>query len=163
MNCLYVRILQLAWEFGFSWWSPFMLYPELWHNVVICGYQPFGRTSILKDGVAGSPKVGVDLQDYVTSQPRILQSKYCCVFSNALQRINNVNLSQKYLPTVVTDSYVHFRCCERDNLDGTLRRILTVKELPHKEHKGQGLWTSIKLLHGDLKQVCFSKCCVNAD
>ncbi|XP_069695130.1 dedicator of cytokinesis protein 1 isoform X2 [Periplaneta americana] len=45
------------------------------------------------------------------------------------------------------------QCCERDNLDGTLRRILTLKELTHKEHKGQGLWTSLKLLHGDLKQV----------
>ncbi|XP_023708307.1 dedicator of cytokinesis protein 1 isoform X4 [Cryptotermes secundus] len=45
------------------------------------------------------------------------------------------------------------QCCERDNLDGTLRRILTLKELPQKEHKGQGLWTSLKLLHGDLKQV----------
>jgi hypothetical protein len=48
---------------------------------------------------------------------------------------------------------MYFRCCERDNLDGTLRRILTLKELPQKEHKGQGLWTSLKLLHGDLKQV----------
>jgi hypothetical protein len=56
--------------------------------------------------------------------------------------------------------YMHFRCCERDNLDGTLRRIFTLKELTHKEHKGQGLWTSLKLLHGDLKQVCFSKCSV---
>ncbi|GFG33105.1 hypothetical protein Cfor_10663, partial [Coptotermes formosanus] len=45
------------------------------------------------------------------------------------------------------------QCCERDNLDGTLRRIFTLKELTHKEHKGQGLWTSLKLLHGDLKQV----------
>ena len=52
--------------------------------------------------------------------------------------------------------YVRFRCFDRDNLDGTLRRIFTLKELSHKEHKGQGLWTSLKLLHGDLKQVCFS-------
>jgi hypothetical protein len=73
-----------------------------------------------------------------------------------------MNLFPEDLRTVVTvcnmDSYIHFRCCERDNLDGTLRRILSVKELTHKEHKGQGLWTSLKLLHGDLKQVCFSKC-----
>ncbi|PSN51994.1 Dedicator of cytokinesis protein 1 [Blattella germanica] len=45
------------------------------------------------------------------------------------------------------------QCCDRDSLDGTLRRILTLKELTPKEHKGQGLWTSLKLLHGDLKQV----------
>lgn len=70
----------------------------------------------------------------------------------------NVALTQKDLLAVVSVYnmyHMHFRCCERDNLDGTLRRILTLKELPQKEHKGQGLWTSLKLLHGDLKQVCF--------
>lgn len=43
------------------------------------------------------------------------------------------------------------QCCERDNLDGTLRRILTLKDLTQREHKGQGLWISLRLLHGDLK------------
>ncbi|GLG95601.1 Uncharacterized protein GBIM_02534 [Gryllus bimaculatus] len=45
------------------------------------------------------------------------------------------------------------QCCDRDNLDGTLRRILTVKDLTQREHKGQGLWISLRLLHGDLKQA----------
>ncbi|XP_063232451.1 dedicator of cytokinesis protein 1 isoform X3 [Bacillus rossius redtenbacheri] len=45
------------------------------------------------------------------------------------------------------------QCCEGDNLDGTLRRILTLKELSQKDHKGNGLYTSFRLLHGDLKQV----------
>nr|CAD7446283.1 unnamed protein product [Timema bartmani] len=45
------------------------------------------------------------------------------------------------------------QCAEKDNLEGTLRRILTLKDLTQKEHKGQGLWTSLKLLHGDIKQV----------
>ncbi|KAJ9589857.1 hypothetical protein L9F63_017012, partial [Diploptera punctata] len=45
------------------------------------------------------------------------------------------------------------QCCDRDSLDGTLKRILQLKELTPKEHKGHGLWTSLKLLHGDIKQV----------
>nr|CAD7394074.1 unnamed protein product [Timema cristinae] len=45
------------------------------------------------------------------------------------------------------------QCADKDNLEGTLRRILTLKDLTQKEHKGQGLWTSLKLLHGDIKQV----------
>ena len=45
------------------------------------------------------------------------------------------------------------RCCDRDSLDGTLKRILQLKELTTKEHKGYGLWASVKLLHGDIKQV----------
>lgn len=49
--------------------------------------------------------------------------------------------------------YIYFRCSERDFLDNLLRKILTSKEVTQKEHKGQGLWVCLKLLHGDLKQV----------
>ncbi|XP_059488659.1 dedicator of cytokinesis protein 1 [Neocloeon triangulifer] len=44
-------------------------------------------------------------------------------------------------------------CGDKDNLDGTLKKILAGKDMNQKEPKGQGLWTSLKLLHGDLKQV----------
>ena len=45
-------------------------------------------------------------------------------------------------------------CSDRDSLDTTLRRlILSGREISHKEHKNQGLWVSLRLLHGDLKQV----------
>ena len=55
-----------------------------------------------------------------------------------------------------------FRCCEKDSLDGTLRRIIAQKEANIQKHVngnianvtgGQGLWTSLKLLRGDPKQV----------
>ncbi|KAG8228173.1 hypothetical protein J437_LFUL014408 [Ladona fulva] len=45
------------------------------------------------------------------------------------------------------------QCCDRDNLDSTLKKIIAIKEVTQKEHKGQGLWISLKLLHGDIKQV----------
>ncbi|XP_054707947.1 dedicator of cytokinesis protein 1-like [Uloborus diversus] len=45
------------------------------------------------------------------------------------------------------------QCNERDFLDNLLRKVLTFKEVSQKEHKGQGLWICVKLLHGDLKQV----------
>lgn len=45
-------------------------------------------------------------------------------------------------------------CSDRDSLDGTLRRlIVSGREISHKEHKNQGLWVSLRLLHGDMKQV----------
>lgn len=45
-------------------------------------------------------------------------------------------------------------CSDRDSMDNTLRRlILSGREIGHKEHKNQGLWVSLRLLHGDLKQV----------
>lgn len=45
-------------------------------------------------------------------------------------------------------------CNDRDSLDGTLRRLIASgREIGHKEHKNQGLWVSLRLLHGDLKQV----------
>lgn len=59
-------------------------------------------------------------------------------------------------------SYICFRCCEKDSLDGTLRRIIAQKETNIQKHVngnianvtgGQGLWTSLKLLRGDPKQV----------
>lgn len=57
--------------------------------------------------------------------------------------------------------YLCFRCCEKDSLDGTLRRIIAQKETNIQKHvngnianiTGQGLWTSLKLLRGDPKQV----------
>nr|CAD7205374.1 unnamed protein product [Timema douglasi] len=54
------------------------------------------------------------------------------------------------------------QCADKDNLEGTLRRILTLKDLTQKEHKGQGLWTSLKLLHGDIKQVTI-QCVLTGD
>lgn len=54
------------------------------------------------------------------------------------------------------------RCCEKESLDGTLRRILCQKEANTQRSGngnngnfagGQGLWTSLKLLRGDQKQV----------
>lgn len=59
-------------------------------------------------------------------------------------------------------SYLCFRCCEKDSLDGVLRRIISQKETNIQRHVngnianvtgGQGLWTSLKLLRGDPKQV----------
>ncbi|XP_059352590.1 dedicator of cytokinesis protein 1-like isoform X2 [Daphnia carinata] len=45
-------------------------------------------------------------------------------------------------------------CSDKDSLDGTLRRlIVSGREVGHKEHKNQGLWVSLRLLHGDMKQV----------
>lgn len=52
---------------------------------------------------------------------------------------------------------IHFipllQCGDRDDLEGTLKRILTLKELTQREHKGQGLTVSLKVLRGDLKQA----------
>ncbi|KFM70972.1 Dedicator of cytokinesis protein 1, partial [Stegodyphus mimosarum] len=45
------------------------------------------------------------------------------------------------------------QCNERDFIDNLLRKVLASKEVTQKEHKGQGLWVCLKLLHGDLKQV----------
>lgn len=58
--------------------------------------------------------------------------------------------------------YPRSRCCEKDSLDGTLRRILSQKEASVQKNAngnisnvtgGQGLWASLKLLRGDPKQV----------
>lgn len=45
------------------------------------------------------------------------------------------------------------QCGEKDFLDFVVRKLTTLKELTQREHKGQGLHVSLKLLHGDLKQV----------
>ncbi|KAG8038457.1 hypothetical protein G9C98_006153 [Cotesia typhae] len=54
------------------------------------------------------------------------------------------------------------RCCEKESLDGTLRRILAQKDTSVQKNSGnssnnhvggQGLWASLKLLRGDTKQV----------
>lgn len=64
--------------------------------------------------------------------------------------------------SVLLLSCLCFRCCEKDSLDGTLRRIIAQKEANTQKHVngnianvtgGQGLWTSLKLLRGDPKQV----------
>ncbi|KAH0557836.1 dedicator of cytokinesis protein 2 isoform X1 [Cotesia glomerata] len=54
------------------------------------------------------------------------------------------------------------QCCEKESLDGTLRRILAQKDTSVQKNSGnssnnhvggQGLWASLKLLRGDTKQV----------
>lgn len=45
--------------------------------------------------------------------------------------------------------------CEKDNLEGTLKRLFTIKDLTHKDHKGQTISVRLKMLQGDLKQVNF--------
>lgn len=45
-------------------------------------------------------------------------------------------------------------CGDRESLDSTLRRVITRTD--QKEQKGQCLWVSLRLLHGDLKQVKFA-------
>lgn len=70
-------------------------------------------------------------------------------------------LLQNYDRLVFVGFLVCFRCCEKDSLDGTLRRIIAQKETNIQKHVngsvnvtgGQGLWTSLKLLRGDPKQV----------
>lgn len=43
--------------------------------------------------------------------------------------------------------------CDKDNLDSCLRKLFN-KEFSNKyENKNNGLWISMKLLHGDIKQV----------
>ncbi|XP_011297282.1 dedicator of cytokinesis protein 1 isoform X1 [Fopius arisanus] len=59
--------------------------------------------------------------------------------------------------------FIPFVHCEKESLDGTLRRILAQKEAGTLKSSstggngipvgGQGLWTSLKLLRGDTKQV----------
>ncbi|RWS13623.1 hypothetical protein B4U79_02826, partial [Dinothrombium tinctorium] len=46
------------------------------------------------------------------------------------------------------------QCGERDSLDSLIKKVISQKsEISEKEHKGQGLFISLKLLHGDLKHV----------
>ncbi|XP_035735068.1 dedicator of cytokinesis protein 1-like isoform X3 [Vespa mandarinia] len=54
------------------------------------------------------------------------------------------------------------QCCEKESLDGTLRRIIAQKDTNIQKSGGnsnnnfgggQGLWASLKLLRGDVKQV----------
>uniref|UniRef100_T1IIV8 Dedicator of cytokinesis protein 1 n=1 Tax=Strigamia maritima TaxID=126957 RepID=T1IIV8_STRMM len=45
------------------------------------------------------------------------------------------------------------QCGDREFLESVIRKAISSKEVSQKEHKGQGLWISVKLLHGDLKQV----------
>ncbi|XP_064466141.1 dedicator of cytokinesis protein 1-like [Ornithodoros turicata] len=47
----------------------------------------------------------------------------------------------------------YVQCGERDFLDTAIKKALSSKEITQKEHKGQGLWICLKLLHGDNKQV----------
>ncbi|XP_012257396.2 dedicator of cytokinesis protein 1 isoform X1 [Athalia rosae] len=63
---------------------------------------------------------------------------------------------------VETHHFIPFlQCCEKESLDGTLRRILQQKETTNQKGGGgggnavggQGLWASVKLLRGDTKQV----------
>ena len=45
------------------------------------------------------------------------------------------------------------QCGERDSLDTVIRKIISAREISQKECKGQGLFVSLKLLHGDQKQI----------
>ena len=45
------------------------------------------------------------------------------------------------------------QCGERDSLDAVVRKIISAREISQKECKGQGLFVSLKLLHGDQKQI----------
>lgn len=42
------------------------------------------------------------------------------------------------------------RCGEKDNLDMLIKKAVTPKEV---NHKGQGLWVTLKKIQGDLRQV----------
>ena len=44
---------------------------------------------------------------------------------------------------------------EKDSLDSLIKKITNSKsgEINSKDHKGQGVWITLKMLHGDLKQV----------
>ncbi|CAM1325956.1 DOCK2 (predicted), partial [Pycnogonum litorale] len=44
------------------------------------------------------------------------------------------------------------QCGERDFLENVIRKMIGVKDVNQKDHKGQGLWICLKLLHGDMKQ-----------
>ncbi|KAG1690288.1 Dedicator of cytokinesis protein 1 [Nymphon striatum] len=44
------------------------------------------------------------------------------------------------------------QCGERDFLENVIRKMISVKDMSQKEHKGQGLWICVKLLPGDWKQ-----------
>ncbi|XP_058798317.1 dedicator of cytokinesis protein 1 isoform X2 [Phymastichus coffea] len=58
-----------------------------------------------------------------------------------------------------TEYCIPFIHCEKESLDGTLRRILAQKDVNLPKNNsvgnpvGQGLWCSLKLLRGDVKQV----------
>ncbi|XP_015793034.1 dedicator of cytokinesis protein 2 [Tetranychus urticae] len=60
---------------------------------------------------------------------------------------------------VESDGEKHFfipfmQCMDKDTLDSTIRKLLSLKgEISEKDHKGQGLWISYKLLLGDLEQA----------
>ncbi|KAL7286180.1 hypothetical protein TKK_0019548 [Trichogramma kaykai] len=56
------------------------------------------------------------------------------------------------------EHYIPFLHCEKESLDATLKRFFTQKEVSLQKnsignHVGEGLWCSLKLLRGDIKQV----------
>ncbi|KAK6633076.1 hypothetical protein RUM43_012819 [Polyplax serrata] len=62
-------------------------------------------------------------------------------------------LSGKIEGSEDTDNFIPFFPCEKESLEQTFKRALYNKDVTQKDHKGQGLWVSLKVLHGDLKQV----------
>ena len=44
------------------------------------------------------------------------------------------------------------RCGEKDFLDNVIKKAVAAKEI---NHKGQGVWVTLRKLQGDLKQVRF--------
>lgn len=47
-----------------------------------------------------------------------------------------------------------FILCEKENLDNTLKKLIANKDCGKNDSK---LAVSVEVLHGDIKQVCFSK------
>ena len=46
--------------------------------------------------------------------------------------------------------YLCYRCGEKDFMENCVRKAVDGRNI---NHKGQGLWVSLKLLSGDIKQV----------
>jgi len=49
-----------------------------------------------------------------------------------------------------------FRCAERDFMEATIKKAIVAKDI---NHKGQGLWVTMRKLLGDFAQVTFAKFC----
>ena len=45
---------------------------------------------------------------------------------------------------------ISFRIGEKENLDSLIKKVVSAKEV---NHKGQGLWVTLRKLHGDFKKV----------
>lgn len=77
-------------------------------------------------------------------------------FGVAVLEVTDI-LNGKKEVDIDSDVFVPILQCggEKDSLDSLIKKIINSKsgEVNSKDHKGQGLWISLKMLHGDLKQV----------